>query len=218
MTSHAQGWRWFLPLALCSALAFAAIVGRVALSDTHGYVFLLWNLALAWLPYLLSLGAAGIDRYAPRARLLLLPAVGALWLLFFPNAPYIVTDFIHLGRFRGFAWWYDVGLLAIFAWTGCFLGVASLDVMQGIVRRAAGRVAAWLFVLASALLGGLGVYLGRFHRWNSWDALFAPHDVAAAVLDTLADPGALRQVIGVTGMFAALVVMCYVTFAPSARR
>lgn len=218
MTLHAHGWGWFLPLALCSALAFAAIAGRVALSDTHGYVFLLWNLALAWLPYLISLAAAGIDHYAPRARLLLLPAVGALWLLFFPNAPYIVTDFIHLGRYGGFAWWYDVGLLAIVAWTGCFLGVASLDVMQGIVRRAAGRVTAWLFVLGSALLGGLGVYLGRFQRWNSWDVLFAPHSVAAAVLNTLADPGALRQVVGVTAMFAALVVMCYVTFAPSTRR
>jgi uncharacterized membrane protein len=214
---RSPGGRWFSPLLLCTAVACAVTVGRVALSDTGNYLFLLWNLLLAWLPYLLSMCAAALYQQAPRGRVAL-TAAGVAWLLFFPNAPYIVTDFVHLRHHSGFAWWYDVGMVAIFAWTGCFLGVASLDVMHALVRQAAGRAAGWLFVLASAVLGGLGVYMGRFQRWNSWDLLLDPLTVLASLAGSLLDPGAARQALGVTALFAALLVVCYVTFVSSARR
>ena len=55
---------------------------------------MVWNLFLAWLPYLWSLWAVSIQRRQPRRWWrLLLPAT--LRLLFFPNAPYLVTDLIH---------------------------------------------------------------------------------------------------------------------------
>jgi uncharacterized membrane protein len=171
---------------------------------------MLWNLALAWAPYLFSLAAEGLYRRDPSRRWPVL-ALGAAWLLFLPNAPYIVTDFVHLRQIDNFAWWYDVGLVAIFAWTGCALAAASLGVMRDVVIGMAGRVAAELFVVAAAVLSGLGVYMGRFQRWNSWDALLMPGSVLAEVLAALRDPEALRQVVGVTGLFAALLIVCYVT-------
>ncbi|MEN9938582.1 MAG: hypothetical protein RLZZ387_5161 [Chloroflexota bacterium] len=202
--------RTLFTLALCSALGGAVVVARVALSDSASYIFMLWNLALAWTPYLFSLAAEGLYRRDPSRRWPVL-ALGAAWLLFLPNAPYIVTDFVHLRQIDNFAWWYDVGLVAIFAWTGCALAAASLGVMRDVVIGMAGRVAAELFVVAAAVLSGLGVYMGRFQRWNSWDALLMPGSVLAEVLAALRDPEALRQVVGVTGLFAALLIVCYVT-------
>ncbi|HWQ11782.1 MAG TPA: DUF1361 domain-containing protein [Roseiflexaceae bacterium] len=203
--------RSFYALALASATALAALAGRMQLSGSHGYRFLVWNLFLAWVPYLLALWADAVYRRAPQ-RWSLPAALGTLWLLFFPNAPYIVTDFVHLHPQRGFAWWYDLGLLALFAWSGLFLGLASLEVMQRMVRAVLGRAASWLFVLAAGALGGLGVYLGRFLRWNSWDALVAPHDILASLAEVLADPRSLRQATGISTLFAALLLISYVVF------
>ena len=133
--------RSFYALALCSLLALGVLAGRIVLSDTFGFRFLVWNLFLAWVPYLLSLLTEALHRPAAPRRLAA-ALTGCGWLLFFPNAPYLVTDFVHLPGARGVPWWYDVGLLAIFAWTGCFLGVVSLWRMQRVVRRSAGAAAA----------------------------------------------------------------------------
>jgi uncharacterized membrane protein len=208
--------RSFYPLALSSSLACAVLAGRVVLSESLGFLFLVWNLFLAWIPYLLSLWVETAHRRRPRRWSIWL--IAGVWLLFFPNAPYIVTDFVHLLYASGVPWWYDVGLIAIFAWTGCFLAVGSLHVMQGLVRRVAGRLSSWLFVLATACLSGLGVYLGRFGRWNSWDALVAPHHLLADIAASLTDRYVLREVAGVTGLFAALLIVCFVTFVSVGRQ
>lgn len=200
----------FYPLLLSSLLACTLYAGRVVLSGSWGYRFLIWNLFLAWLPYAWSLWAATIYRRDPRAWVrLLLPA--ALWLLFFPNAPYIMTDFVHFPGMR-FVWWYDVAFLASFAWAGCFLAVASLQVMQGLVRALLGTVLSWLFVLASVVLSGLGIYLGRFLRWNSWDLFLDPTAVLHDLFIRLANPLDNLRMIGVTAVFAAILLVCYLTF------
>jgi hypothetical protein len=104
----------FYPLALSSALACAILAARILRVESATFIFLVWNLFLAWVPYMWSLWAASIERRHPRAWWrLLLP--GALWLLFFPNAPYIVTDFVHLRERPPVPLWYDLGLLAAFA-------------------------------------------------------------------------------------------------------
>ena len=85
-----------------------------------------------------------------------------LWLLFFPNAPYILTDLQHLGHPKpGVPVWFDVLLLMWFAWTGLLLGMVSLFLMQDIVRREFGRITGWLFVFAVGILASLGIYIGQ---------------------------------------------------------
>src|SRR5258706_15369685 len=123
------GGQSFYPLALSGAMACAILAVRMRLSHSPGYIFMVWNLFLAWVPYVWSLAAASSRRNAPTAWWrLILP--GALWLLFFPNAAYLVTDFIHLRPRELIPLWFDVGMLAVFAWNGCFLAVASLRAMQ----------------------------------------------------------------------------------------
>jgi uncharacterized membrane protein len=187
------------------------------LSGSRTYDFLVWNLFLAWMPYLYGLWAASIHARRPgRPWRLAIP--GALWLLFFPNAPYIVTDLIHLHHFGAFPVWYDTGLLAAFAWAGCFLAVASLQTMQTLVKAFVGGAASWLFVLSTVGLGGLGIYLGRFLRWNSWDLVLQPRGVLNDVMTRLANPFDHPQTFGVTFMFAAFLLVCYVTFTSVASR
>jgi uncharacterized membrane protein len=166
-------------------------------------------------PYGWSLWAASLQRRYPRHWWrLLLP--GALWLLFFPNAPYIVTDFVHLYERPPVPLWYDIGLLAAFAWSGCFLAVVSLHTMQRLVRQLCGGAISWLFVAASIGLSGLGVYLGRFERWNSWDLLLYPGDVLAAAARPLLFPLSHIRPLGASAMFATILMICYVTFIAAA--
>lgn len=207
----------FYPLALSSALAIITIIGRIYDTRSPMYLFLVWNLVLAWLPYMISLWADARVRRTPDAWWrLLLP--GALWLLFFPNAPYIVTDFVHFRHNTGVPWWYDVGMLGLFAWSGCFLGVVSLQTMQMIATRFVGRVGSWLFVLGAVGLSGLGVYMGRVLRWNSWDVLTDPTQILRDIAFLILHPRHNTLAFGFSAMFAALTLVCYLTFVSVARR
>jgi len=201
----------FYALALSSTVAVAILIGRVVRAQQGAYIFLVWNLFLAWVPYGWSLWAASIQRRYPRDWWRLL-VPGALWLLFFPNAPYLITDFVHLYERPPVPLWYDIGLLAAFAWSGCFLAVVSLQTMQRLVRQQCGTLISWLFVFASVGLSGLGVYLGRFERWNSWDLLLSPHDVLVAAARPLLFPLSHIRPLGASAMFATILMMCYVMF------
>lgn len=201
----------FYTLLLSTILAGVILAGRLYLTKSWQYFFLTWNLFLAWVPYWCSLLIAGIHHHKPKNVWLLIPPT-ALWLLFLPNAPYIVTDLIHLNRNWDFPLWYDAGLIAAFAWTGCFLAVASLYLMQRLVRQLAGGMISWLFVLTTIALSGFGVYLGRVLRWNSWDIFTSPRPILADAVTPLLDPGSNLQAVGLSMMFAALLFVCYVTF------
>jgi uncharacterized membrane protein len=199
------------PLILSTLLAGFLFVARVLVSRSLAYKNLPWNLFLAWLPYVFSLWAALLNlRNQGRWWLLLIP--GGLWLIFFPNAPYIVTDFLHLETRPYIPLWYDITMLATFAWTGCFLAIASLRTMQILVRNYAGWIVSWLFAASVLGLGGLGIYLGRFSRWNSWDLLLNPRGVAKDIILRLIDPLSNLRFFGFTLIFTAFLLVCYLTF------
>ena len=207
----------FYSLLLTSALAIGLWAVRSWVWSPRSFRFLVWNLFLAWLPYLWSLWALSIHRRQPRRWwLLLLP--GTLWLLFIPNAPYLVTDLMHLRYDSPAPVWYDIGMLISFAWAGCFLAVASLDIMHQIIRDYAGRVTSWLIVTAIMGLFGLGIYVGRFLRWNSWDIFLYPADVLVDIAHRLAHPFSHLQAYGVTLLFAAFLFVCYWTFVSMKQR
>ena len=166
-------------LGLASLACVVLVVARVARSHTTHYGFLPGNLVLAWIPLGLAIVAYLISRRrSTLARLMIVPTA-FVWLLFFPNAPYIVTDLVHLGDVHdNVPAWYDVMLITWFAWTGLLLGIVSLRVMQGIVARSLGARAGWVMVVAVTALGSVGIYVGRFLRWNSWYAFSAPETLA----------------------------------------
>ncbi len=202
---------------LATMLAFGLLAGRIYRSHSLMYVFLVWNLFLAWIPYLISLWATRRHHLAPNRWWGLL-ASGTLWLAFFPNAPYILTDFLHLSERPPVPLWYDIGLLAAFAWAGLYLALYSLRHMQRLIQIYLGTMVSWGFTLGVLALSGLGMYMGRFLRWNSWDIVLHPRAVLADVAVRLINPLAYPRTIGVTVVFAAFLFVCYVTLLPAIQR
>jgi uncharacterized membrane protein len=172
-------------LLAASALCIATVEYRGYHTGDSFYEFLVWNLILAWVPLVLAIAA-----YVSARRGAGIPAavLGVLWLLFFPNAPYLLSDFIHLHEAEATPLWYDALMLAAFAWTGLLLGYASLYLMQLIWLRAAGKLISWLGVVAALALASFGIYLGRFLRFNSWDALVHPRSIAHVIATELENP------------------------------
>ena len=202
----------FYPISLSTILVFGFFAGRIILSDKIIYTFLIWNLFLAWLPYIFSLINAAIHQKSPRwwwAQII--PA--GLWLLFLPNAFYIMTDLIHLTQRGKIPIWYDAGLLAITAWTGIFLAIVSLHILRGIVEDYLGRWAGRVFAIIVIGLSGFGVYLGRFPRWNSWDVLSDPTGIIYDSLDPLINPISNADKIGFMIMYTSLFLVTYLTYA-----
>ncbi len=202
----------FYPIVLSSTLAVTIYLGRVVYSGIWiVYRNLIWNLFLAWIPYIFSMLAATLHRSFPRRWWLLIAPAG-IWLLFFPNAPYIVTDFFHLSTNYNVPMWYDILMLTSFSWTGIFLTIASLRTMQGLVKFYLGGFLSWVFVIFSLGLGGLGIYLGRFERWNSWDMLSHPQKILKDILVPFANPLNSLRFFGFTILFTAFLVVCYLMF------
>jgi uncharacterized membrane protein len=166
-------------LLAASALCVATVEVRTHETGDPYYRFLVWNLILAWVPLLFAVAAY---RRARRGGDVFVVLLLVPWLLFFPNAPYLLTDFIHLGEGPA-PLWYDALMLSAFAWTGLLLGFGSLYLVQMIVRRTFGATVAWLAVLGALGLASVGVYVGRFLRFNSWDALLHPVRVAEVLGD-----------------------------------
>lgn len=207
--------RWLIrhplaPLVACSGLAVALLAARVLQSRSPSFMFLCWNLVLAWVPLLLARWASRLSSQGVRGRWLLV--LLALWLLFFPNAPYLVTDFLHLRARRAIPMWYDVGLLTAFAFTGMVLAMRSLEAVQRLVQARLGRWAAWSTVMLASLLAGAGIFIGRFLRWNSWDAVFRPRTVLADAAHRFLHPGTYPRSWGVTLVFGALLLALYIAW------
>lgn len=169
------------------------------------FLFLAWNLFLAWAPYVLA-GLLPVSRSPiPRALLLL------LWLLFFPNAPYLITDLIHLRPRPPIPLWYDALMMFSAAWMGLLLGYCSLLRVGIVMRQWRGARFERVFSTLALLLCGFGVYLGRFLRWNSWDALVRPLGLLESIYASFTHPPALLHSLSITTLFGALLGLGYFT-------
>ncbi len=146
-------------------------------------------------------------RGGPRPLLWLL---GLGWLLFLPNAPYILTDFIHLGRIGGAPLWFDAALLGTFAAVGLALGLASLFVVHHVVEARAGRIVGWAIAVSCLVLCAVGIYLGRFPRFNSWDVVTDPDGLVAVVLQRLGDPLGNPFLLRFGASMSTVLLGCYV--------
>jgi len=178
----------FILLNAACAVCIGLVAARVAYSESDRHVGLIWNLFLAWIPFILAYIAHAIS-WRRMWLYLVLPLVAFAWLIFFPNAPYMLTDLQDLARRAGDApLWYDVIIVVWCSWTGMLLGVISLYLMQDIVQRAFSRFAGWAFVFIISGLSSFGIYIGRFVRLNSWDILQNPTETAMDILGVIIDP------------------------------
>ncbi|HET8930129.1 MAG TPA: DUF1361 domain-containing protein [Acidimicrobiales bacterium] len=164
--------------------------------------FLVWNLFLAWVPLVAAIAVSRASR--PVA-----VVAGVVWLVFLPNALYLVTDLVHL--VDGSTLWRHILQFGFAAWTGTLLAVVSLRIVHRRAERETGRAAGWLVVAAAVVAAGIGVAIGRFQRWNSWDLLTEPDSIAHGTLSWVRSPFADARITGVALAVTAFFGIAYLT-------
>ena len=182
---------------------------RVQWTDKIGYLFLVWNLFLAMVPWMISSLMTHRYRLSGQVSLRSFVLLAPLWLLFFPNAPYIITDLFHLRYLKTPAIWFDVMLVMSYAWTGLLIGLRSLSQMEVILGQWFSRLSVVFFSTFVLFLSAFGIYLGRFLRWNSWDILNDPVTLLGDIKETLFSPSEHFTAWGVTLIMGALLNLMY---------
>lgn len=143
------------------------IAARIIYSGNGSYLFIIWNLFLASILYIIG----ACFRHLKESKKLIQFLIFSYWLLFFPNALYIVTDIIHLAQTQAASLWYDAVLLFTFSLLGLVRAFASFISVENYLSCYFEIRIVNIIIFVLLLVGSYGVYLGRFERWNSWDVL-----------------------------------------------
>jgi uncharacterized membrane protein len=138
--------------------------------------------------------------------------VVCFWLLFFPNAPYIITDIIHLHPDKSFGYWYNLLIVVSCAWNALIMGLLSLNDVQNVVAEKFGKSIAWLVTISSVFLCSFGIYIGRILRWNSWDLFFDTRDLMYDITERVTNPSAHGRTFGITLFYGMFLLIIYLFF------
>jgi uncharacterized membrane protein len=197
-------------LAATAALSIVMVLVRRIYTGEWAFLLILWNGFLAWIPLFCALLTT-----RTRGRFALV-ALTATWLLFLPNAPYVLTDLIHF-RVRNVPYWYDLIMLVAFVWSGTVAGLLSLYVMQLRIRQRWGARMGWLFAFVALWLSSFGIYLGRFLRFNSWDVLTNPLDLLFSIAHRVRHPFSHMRTYAFTLLLGLFLVGAYASLVTFAR-
>ncbi len=193
-------------LHLLCLLSLGLLIFRISVTGQLYFIFLVWNLFLAYIPFgistMMELKKKDIDQWQ-------FWVIAPLWLLFFPNALYILTDLFHLHKIAGMPEWFDLLLILTFAISGLLLGLYSLRSMHKIVEKLHSKWVGISFVISSIILGSFGVYLGRFERYNSWDIFRMPLEITKEIANRILYPTDHPSTWGLTIGLSCLLAILY---------
>jgi len=199
--------REYMPVLTLSAFSILLLLVRVKITHSIFYLFLIWNLFLAYTPLAMSLLIISSRRII--ARWYCLAPTLLAWLVLLPNAPYLITDFVHLKKETPVPVWFDVLLLASFTFSGLLIGLASMKNIYILLSAKFGRKSAGGAMLAICFLSGFGLYLGRFLRYNSWDVLHRPLSLAGDIWLSLFAAETCKPAWGITLGFGILQYLLF---------
>ena len=199
-----------LLLLVASALSCILVITRIMWTLELTYISLIWNLFLAWIPYILSYQFRK-KNFKQKNKFITFGWI-LLWLIFYPNAPYIITDLFHLNERAGAPLWYDLILIFSFAGLGLLLGLLSLKDMQYIITRKYNIKTGWWFIIVSLFLSGFGIYIGRYLRWNSWDVVAQTSALSRDLWHIFRNPVENISVFAFTILFACFQIIIYYSF------
>lgn len=181
-------------------------VFRLLTTETLVYIFLPFNLILAWIPLRFATLASKQEKNWKFFICFI------AWLVFFPNAPYIITDLIHLKARSNFPLWFDLTLIYSFAFTGLIVGMFSAILIYNKLKEIFPRIAAKAIMLSVMLISGYGIYIGRFLRWNSWNLLTDPFAIFYDTLTRIIHPFSYPRTYGMTLMIGVLLCLVFSVF------
>lgn len=196
---------------LIASCGFGCILlcARVIVTGNLTYVFLLWNLFLAFVPYAVSYLFLNNTRISENK--LKLVIVLAVWLLFVPNSFYILTDLFHLDKISSAPKWFDLLLLLSFAWNGLLFGIISLRKVEIVLQFIRGKSFSLFIVFLFMWLNAFGIYIGRYLRYNSWDVIVQPFSLFREMIEVLLHPINKKMEWGMITCYAVFMTLLYIT-------
>ncbi len=192
-------------LVFMTLFCFSLSIFRYYISETKVFLFLNWNLFLAWIPFAIS---SFLLIFNIKSKISLAFAI-AVWILFFPNSPYILTDLFHLKIRSSVPIWYDLVVILSYAWTGLFCGFISLLDIEKLLSGYFKKTTISYITIFFLFLTSFGVYLGRFLRWNSWDILNNPFGLFNDIIVRIIYPMEYTKTWGVTILMGIMLNFMY---------
>lgn len=205
-----------MPLLAATGLCLVFFAFRVIISGTFRFWFINWNLLLAWLPVLwavLLVRSLRVRRWLAWQNL----SLTVLWLVFLPNAFYLVTDFVHLDEFGNINPLFDIVMFATYALTGLTLGWIAVYLVHRELRRRKPRDIRWMLLGLVFLLCSFAIFLGRNLGWNSWDIIMNPFGITMDVLERLSYPNQYPDTYSITALFFMFITGTYFVFYTTIR-
>ncbi|MEO8403886.1 MAG: DUF1361 domain-containing protein [Chitinophagaceae bacterium] len=199
--------RQWIFISCCFSILLVGV--RVLVTGYITYLFLIWNLFLAFIPYAISEWfSSKITVIESRIKRV---ATLAVWLLFIPNSFYIITDLYHLVQFDSAPKWFDLLMVFSFAWNGLLFGVLSVRKIKLIVTLISGWSLSLFFIAAVMWLNAFGIYVGRILRFNSWDIIVQPFSLVDDILYILCHPIRNKMEWGMITTWAVFMTLFYIT-------
>lgn len=193
-------------LIIMSLFCFGLSILRYLITETKVFLFLNWNLFLALIPWLIS--SFIVIKELQKKKILVFFLV-ILWLLFFPNSPYILTDLFYLRLIYSAPIWYDLIVILSFAWTGLIYGFVSLMDIEKILKQYINGKLVTIITITFLFITSFGIYLGRYLRWNSWDFLSNPFGLFSDIVERFINPFDYPRTWGMTVLMGLLLNMMY---------
>ena len=169
-------------LLLSVGFTVSLILFRILYSGSLMYIFFVWNLFLGVIP--LGVSTLLIRKKQGNIQWVLF----AGWLLFFPNALYIITDLVHLKDRPHVPFWFDMILVFSAAMNGLIMAYLSLQRVELFLKTKFDEPKTNFILFGCLFLSSFGVYIGRFLRWNSWDVLLNPFGLSLEITQHIINP------------------------------
>lgn len=153
--------------------------------------------------------------------------MGDFLVVFFPNSVYMITDFIHISNDK-FMWiveverhsldsgvvygrdiiiWAKLLIIGIGFIFALLVGLESFYIFEQNLKEVTSKGLSFTGVLLVSLLSGIGVYIGRFLRFNSWDILFNPIQLIKQIVISI-DSFSIQFVT----TFTIFIIGCYILY------
>ena len=194
----------FLPAGLCILLYLIRVIHTRDWTDW----FLIENLSLAYLPLGFS---ALLVKNLKRWPWFSLPnlALSALWLIFLPNAWYVLTDYVHTSPTGQINQLYDIVFVTSLVIAGFIAGFTSLRMVhKELLKRLEFKTCTAVIALI-LFISSFAIYVGRDLRWSSWDVVSNPGGIALDVSDRVIHPLGHPSSWNMTGSVFLLLVTLY---------
>lgn len=195
-------------LGLLSGLCLGLFTFRLLATGVSRYWFVPENLLLAWLALFFGwILVRQLERRGWRNWWALV--LTGFWLLFLPNAWYIMTDFIHVFDTGEISYLYDIAMITVLTMTGFLLGFSSLFMVHRQLLKRIDVFSGALTVGAVILLVSFAIYMGRDLRWNTWDIFTNPSGLILSITDRVINPFGYPRAVNVTAIFFVVISVMY---------